>query len=173
MISKSISWSTAMNFWSHSLISVVLLRVSSCSSEAGRGSFWWCEHHSRTCQRAQSVSSHGRLLDNKAIPHTFFNTGAVTWTGISSFVSPRSIKTNTRVKGCRSQRRAVLSETEGVTIRTVKHVSDEVAALHDIDLDDEFLLVGGDEGDGRLGGGCHLNDDECEEVKERSGVVRA
>ena len=39
MISNSISWSTCMNFWSHSSISVVFLRESESSSAAAGGSF--------------------------------------------------------------------------------------------------------------------------------------
>lgn len=40
-----------MNFWSHSLISVVRLRVSSwVSSAAGKGSPRWCSQYSNTCR---------------------------------------------------------------------------------------------------------------------------
>ena len=39
MISNSISWSTCMNFWSHSSMSVVFLRESESSSAAAGGSF--------------------------------------------------------------------------------------------------------------------------------------
>ena len=38
MISKSISWSTCMNFWSHSSMSVVFLRESESSSAGVAGS---------------------------------------------------------------------------------------------------------------------------------------
>ena len=41
MISNSISWSTCMNFWSHSSISVVFLRESASSSFAAGGSPLW------------------------------------------------------------------------------------------------------------------------------------
>lgn len=55
MISKSISWSTCMNFWSHSSISVVLRRLSSSSLALG-GSFLWCSHHSMTFLRTASLT---------------------------------------------------------------------------------------------------------------------
>jgi hypothetical protein len=38
MISNSISWSTCMNFWSHSSMSVVFLRESESSSLVAGGS---------------------------------------------------------------------------------------------------------------------------------------
>lgn len=55
MISKSISWSTCMNFWSHSSISVVLRRESSSSPVLG-GSFLWWVHHSMTFFRTDSLT---------------------------------------------------------------------------------------------------------------------
>jgi hypothetical protein len=39
IISNNISWSTCMNFWSHSSISVVFLRESESSSDGAGGSF--------------------------------------------------------------------------------------------------------------------------------------
>lgn len=56
MISKSISWSTCMNFWSHSSISVVFLRASDSSSWACAGSLRWCSHHSMTFRRTASFT---------------------------------------------------------------------------------------------------------------------
>ena len=56
IISKSISWSTCMNFWSHSSISVVFLRESKSSSGVVAGSFRWCSHHSRTFLRTASLT---------------------------------------------------------------------------------------------------------------------
>ena len=56
MISKSISWSTCMNFWSHSSISVVFLSESLSSSAEVAGSFLWCSHYSRTLRRTASLT---------------------------------------------------------------------------------------------------------------------
>jgi hypothetical protein len=56
IISNSISWSTCMNFWSHSSISVVFLRESESSSAAAGGSFLWCSHHSITFLRTDSLT---------------------------------------------------------------------------------------------------------------------
>jgi hypothetical protein len=56
MISKSISWSTCINFWSHSSISVVRLRASESSSCVWTGSPRWCSHHSMTLRRTDSLT---------------------------------------------------------------------------------------------------------------------
>ncbi len=56
MISNNISWSTCMNFWSHSSISVVFLRESESSSLAAAGSLRWCSHHSITFLRTDSLT---------------------------------------------------------------------------------------------------------------------
>lgn len=56
MISKSISWSTCMNFWSHSSMSVVFLRASDSSSWAWMGSLRWCSHHSITFRITDSLT---------------------------------------------------------------------------------------------------------------------
>jgi hypothetical protein len=56
MISKSISWSTCINFWSHSSISVVFLRESESSSVGATGSSLWWMHHSITFFRTESVT---------------------------------------------------------------------------------------------------------------------
>ena len=59
MISNNISWSTCMNFWSHSSISVVFLRESASSSAAVTGSPLWCSHHSMTLRRTASLTWEG------------------------------------------------------------------------------------------------------------------
>lgn len=56
IISNSISWSTCMNFWSHSSMSVVFLRESESSSLAAAGSFLWCSHHSITFFKTDSLT---------------------------------------------------------------------------------------------------------------------
>ena len=56
IISKSISWSTCMNFWSQSSISVLFLRASDSSSWAWGGSLRCHWHHSRTLRRTTSLT---------------------------------------------------------------------------------------------------------------------
>lgn len=56
MISNSISWSTCMNFWSHSSISVVFFRESESSSLVATGSARWWVHHSMTLLRTASLT---------------------------------------------------------------------------------------------------------------------
>lgn len=56
MISKSISWSTCINFWSHSSISVVFFLESlSSSADAGGSARWWM-HHSMTLFKTASLT---------------------------------------------------------------------------------------------------------------------
>lgn len=62
MISKSISWSTCMNFWSHSSMSVVFLRESESSSWGAAGSFLWWSHHSITFLRTVSLTYWRKML---------------------------------------------------------------------------------------------------------------
>ena len=56
MISNNSSWSTCMNFWSHSGISDDFFRASDSSSGAGGGSFRWCSHHSITFLSTASLT---------------------------------------------------------------------------------------------------------------------
>lgn len=56
IISNSISWSTCINFWSHSSISVDFFRESLSSSATGVGSDLWCSHHSITLRRTASLT---------------------------------------------------------------------------------------------------------------------
>jgi hypothetical protein len=61
MISNNISWSTCINFWSHSSISVVFFRESESSSAVAGGSFLWCSHHSITFLRTDSFTCVGLM----------------------------------------------------------------------------------------------------------------
>lgn len=56
MISNNISWSTDMNFWSQSSMSVDFLRESASSSAEAGGSVLWCSHHSNTFLRIVSLT---------------------------------------------------------------------------------------------------------------------
>ena len=88
IISKSISWSTCMNFWSHSSISVVLRRESSSSAELG-GSFRWWAHHSRTLLKTFSETWFEKL-DQSLIYVVFWKEWPTLGMGMGSVGSPRS-----------------------------------------------------------------------------------